>query len=76
MGPAVDQRQDEKQMFLFNIDTFNQRISRNPYATNIFETETSSQGPYWGDKLLAPAWYSVEKEREFFAQMAIKKEFE
>lgn len=75
-GPSVDQRQDERQMFRFNINPLNQRVIKNPYASDLNEQETSSGAPFWMDKLFAPAWWSKDKEKEFYAQMAIKREFE
>jgi hypothetical protein len=76
MGPSVDQRQDERQMFAFNLNSLNQRVIKNAFVTDPTGQETSSSAPFWIDKLLAPAWFTEEKSREFYAQMQIKKEFE
>ena len=76
LGPSVDQRQDERGMFAFNLNALNQRIVRNGWATEPTNHYLKGFAPFWIDKLMAPAWWSEDKHKELMAQMAIKSEFE
>lgn len=76
LGPAMDHRQDERQIWAFNLTGYNQVLVNNKWVLDPVKAATDSNAPFWMGKMMSPCFYSKEKLKEFYEQMAVRKEFD
>ena len=74
--PVVDHRLDEENIWAFPLSGYNQYVIKNNWARNVFDTNRRSHAPFWGQKLLTPAFTSHDKTSKFFKQWNIRLDFE
>ena len=76
MGPSVDHKLDERQIFSFRRTSFGNDIVDNMWNHDPKVAATDTGAPWWGNKLLnAPDYFTQESAREFLAQLNSRREF-
>lgn len=76
LGPTVDHKLDERDIFTFQRTAMNREIVHNLWRVDPKAAALDSGAPLWGSKLLtAPSYFTESSAREFLAQVAQRKEF-
>ena len=60
-NPVIDHGCDEDEVWAFRLSGFNQSALINQYTRQSFWTSRASHVPFWGKKLIAPAFFKEEK---------------
>lgn len=55
--PLIDHGLDEEMIWAFQHTGYNQYAVKNSYARNIWEASKFTHAPFWGPKLMTPAFY-------------------
>ena len=74
--PTIDHGLDEDHIWAFSKTNYNQNVIRNPYTRDLMGALKEHNAPWWGKKLLAPAWYKEDKYTKFLEHYAIKLDFQ
>jgi hypothetical protein len=67
-NPTIDHGLDEDEIWAFRLTNYNQVAVTNSYMRGLYRTTRVNHAPFWGKKLMAPAWYKEEKMGKFFEQ--------
>ena len=59
--PTIDHGLDEDHIWAFNVSGYNQNIIKNQYKTNLWDMTKNLHAPFWGKKLITPAFYKEDK---------------
>jgi len=71
-SPSIDHGLDEDYIWAFPHSVFNQRVIKNPYLRSPWEASQKTHAPFWGEKLLTPAFFKEEKMEKFYKQWDMK----
>mmetsp|Transcript_40496 Transcript_40496/g.38993 ORF Transcript_40496/g.38993 Transcript_40496/m.38993 type:complete len:193 (+) Transcript_40496:729-1307(+) len=63
---------DEEFIWAFNLTGYNQMEIVNPYIRDPLTADKMSHAPFWGEKLITPAFYSDEKLERFYRQWGLR----
>lgn len=74
--PIIDHGLDEERIWAFNSTGFNQSAIKNPYSRSIWESTKLTHAPFWGQKLMTPAFYKQEKLPRFYKQWTSRLQLE
>lgn len=67
-NPTIDHGLEEDDVWAFRLTGFNQMAVDNSYVNNIYSASRASHVPFWGKKLIAPAFYKDEKFAKYMEQ--------
>jgi hypothetical protein len=73
--PSVDHRLDEEHIWSFGITGFNQSSIKNHFSIDPLSVSRRNHMPQWGQKLIAPSFYSEEKFLKLVKQHKIRLNF-
>jgi hypothetical protein len=62
----IDHGLDEKHIWAFNLTGYNQFAIKNQYSRNLWDATKATHAPFWGTKLMTPAFYKDEKLNKFY----------
>jgi hypothetical protein len=71
-SPTIDHGLEEEQIWAFNVTGYNQVVIKNQYSRNLWEATKQTHVPFWGQKLLTPAFYKDEKYEKFLRQWKLR----
>lgn len=74
--PIIDHGLDEEKIWAFNSTGFNQSAIKNSYSRNLWESTKQTHAPFWGQKLMTPAFYKAEKLPKFYNQWTMRLKLE
>lgn len=67
-NPVVDHGCDENHIWAFRLTNFNQIGVHNSYMKGIYRATRNNHAPFWGKKLIMPAWFKEEKMQKLQEQ--------
>lgn len=73
--PSVDHRLDEEHIWSFGITGFNQSSIKNHFSIDPLSVSRRNHMPQWGQKLIAPSFYTEEKFLKLVKQHKIRLNF-
>jgi hypothetical protein len=65
---VIDHGLDEEHVWAFRKTAYNQDAVFNQYSQNFSNATTMSHLPYWGKKLMTPAFFTQEKFKKMLRQ--------
>ena len=67
---------DEDYIWAFTMTSYNQLVIKNQYTRNLWGAMQTRHQPFWGTKLIAPAFYKDEKYQKLLRQWSLRLELE
>ena len=67
-NPTIDHGLEEDEIWAFRLTGFNQVAVDNSYVNNIYSASRASHVPFWGKKLIAPAFFKEHKFKKYIEQ--------
>lgn len=67
-NPTIDHGLEEDEIWAFRLTGFNQFGVTNSYSRNLYKASRQSHTPFWGKKLMAPAFYKDDKYKKYLEQ--------
>lgn len=74
--PHIDHGQDEEKIWAFPRTLYNQEVIKNQWIPGQTTAFQDSFAPWWGQKLMIPAFYKRDKMEEFYRQWSIRQGLE
>ena len=59
--PTIDHGLDEDYIWAFNLTAYNQHVIKNQYMRDLWGASSDFSVPFWGMKLITPAFYKEDK---------------